>query len=179
MFKKIFICMALLVSMHSFGQTVSGSETPITVEEPPKYANFKAMELGYLRSGEANGAYIEYFTSNPFKGGKSAFGFDFGLKGMWNCFSYGDESYHSIGFGLYLGLSAQIKFSEKCALIPTTGLMLNAGIPLFDGAESDFTVGWDVGGRLKFSGGYLGYTCSIPFKKGTVASHFVGIGFDF
>lgn len=181
MFKKIFLCVALLTSMHSYGQVLpsSGNEVPITAEEPAKYASFSGVELGYLHCGESNGAYIGLFTSNPFSGGKSAFGYDLGLKGTWSCFSFGKETYHSIGFSGYIGLSAQIKLGEKTALVPTTGFMLNWAIPLAEGTENDFIPGWDVGARLKYSGGYLGYTCSIPFTEGSIASHFIGIGFDF
>lgn len=190
MLKKFFTCLALLVSMHSFAQetttevkgmeektTSSTSTTSIT--DTPKYASYKDLELGYVHAGGANGAYIGYITSSPFKQGKSAFGVDFGLKARWVAVSVGEKMYHSMGFGAYLGFSAQLKLSEKTALVPTTGLMCNYAIPLFKGGESNFGVGWDVGARIKYSGGYLSYICSIPFEKGGGTTHSVGIGFDF
>lgn len=188
MLKKIFVCMALLTSMHSYGQ-VSATElkqvkeeptsttSAVSIEDTPKYLDYSSLELGYLRSGESNGAYVGFTFSSPFKKGKSAFGLDGSFQGQWSSFSFNDESYHNLALNVYLGISCQIKTGEKSAIIPTTGIMGAFCFPLYEGSEFDVTMGWGVGARIKFKGGYLGYMCTIGFEGGT--SHNVGIGFDF
>lgn len=189
MLKKIFVCMALLTSMHSYGQ-VSATElkqvkeeptsttSAVSIEDAPKYVSYKDMELGYVHSGGSNGAYIGYLTSNPFNKGKSPFGIDFGLKGQWSCFSMNKESYHSLAFNANLGISFQIMGkNDTSPLVLLTGIMCGYSIPLYKGGEGSFGAGWDVGARIRWKTGYLGYVCTFGFKGGT--SHNVGIGFDF
>ena len=188
MLKKVFVSMALLVSMHSYGQTSAtemkqvNDDAPQTISvlsdtDKPRYVSYQDMELGYVHAGGANGAYIGYLTSSPFNKGKSPFAVDFGLKGQWSCLSMNKESYHSLALNANLGISWQIMGkNDTNPIVLLTGLMCGYAIPLSSGGEGDFLVGWDVGARIRWKTGYLSYVCTIGFKGGT--THSVGIGFD-